>query len=244
MTDTYKIYDALRKCKIWRGRIFLLFLIFIFAAKQGASQNFRTTKARYMRVMENEWETICLPFNVDVRSDDDFTLYKFNSIDNGKAIFEPYPIGTVVLAGTPCLIRKKGNPYLSIVRDNTDVHPIGTNDYRIGVWSMKGTYDKRTVNDDNSFYVSSNNVCRKQEDASMTIKPFCAWLECEDLQSIGTQMIQIGILGDGTLNVQSIMSSNNCNYGIYNAVGNRTQSLRKGVNIIVSDKGTKKIFIK
>jgi hypothetical protein len=78
----------------------------------------------------------------------------------------------------------------------------------------------------------------------MTIKPFCAWLECEDLQSIGIQMIQIGILGDGTLNVQSIMSSNNCNYGIYNAVGNRTQSLRKGVNIIVSDKGAKKIFIK
>ena len=244
MTDTYKIYDALRKCKIWRGRIFLLFLIFIFAAKQGASQNFHTTKARYTRVMENEWESICLPFNVDIRSNDDFTLYKFHLVDGDKAIFEPYPVGTVVLAGTPCLIHKEGSLHLSIVRDDTDVHPIETNDYHIGAWAMKGTYGKKTVNDNNSFYVSRNYVCRKQDGSSLTVKPFNAWLECEYPQSSDAKMLQISILENGTLSVHGITSDNISDYGIYNIVGHRTQSLRKGINIIVSDKGAKKIFIK
>ena len=244
MTITYKIYDALRKCEIWRSRIFLLFLIFIFATTQGSSQTFHATKARYMRVMSNEWETICLPFNVDVRSDDDFTLYKFHSVDDDKAIFEPYPVGTIIHTGTPCLIHKEGTLHLSIVRDNTDVHPIETNDYRIGAWSMKGTYDKKTVNDNKSFYVSENYVCQKQNDSPLTIKPFCAWFECEDTQSTGSKMLQISIIENGTLNVHDITSDDTSNYEIYNVVGRRTQSLRKGVNIIVSDKGAKKIFIK
>ena len=110
-------------------------------------------------------------------------------------------------------------------------------------WSTKGTFTGESIENDNSFYIAKNKLWHKTAGSPLIIKPFSsAWFEVDD--TYFSRSFNIGIVDISYNDIPSTIMNNDDYTKIYDLVGRQRQSFSKGVNIIVTDKGTKKIWIK
>jgi len=246
------IFKRMKKNKMFcvfrtanRRYLFKLFLSFFFLynCANATAEDFYSCKCSYSRNMANEWGTICLPFDVEIFEEDDFTIYKLKYVSGTTVLFEPYTVGTIVYAGTPCLIHKDGDLHLKIIRDKQQIKLSETNEYSQYGWSIKGTFTGEIIEFDNSFYMAKNKLWHKTAGNPLIIRPFSAWLEADD-DSYFSRSFNIGIVDMFYSGIPSTETDIDDYTKIYDFVGRQRQTFSKGINIIVTNKGTKKIWIK
>lgn len=225
-------------------RVLCFSLLFIGCVNSIFAIDFFSSKAIYTRTMTNEWGTLCLPFDVHVRGEDSYTLYKLKSVSDDTVIFEPYSIGDMVAAGTPCLIHKEGSLELRIVQDSLLVNPNDVNSYSEGEWRAKGTFVKQSVENDGAYYMAKNKLWLKSQGSPLTVKPFCAWFEVEQQGQARLRSYNIGLYVDNTNRIDRTFTCPDDYFMIYDVSGRPLPSLRTGINIVVTAHGTKKILIK
>lgn len=242
MTNIRKMFCIFRAINRLYLHKHLLFFVILHSFICAKAEDFYSYKCCYSRHMANEWGTICLPFNLEILENDDFTIYKLKYISDATVLFEPYTIGTTIYAGTPCLIHKDGDLHLKIIRNKQQIKLSEINEYSQYGWSIKGTFTGETIENDNSFYMAKNKLWHKTAESPLIIKPFCAWFEVGDTYS--SRSFNIGIAETSCIDIPSTIMNNDDYTKIYDLIGRQKQTFSKGVNIIVTNKGSKKIWIK
>lgn len=220
------------------------FLLFIGYILQVYAIDFYASKIVFTKTMPNEWGTICLPFDIIIKGTEDFTLYKLNSFSENSVFFEAYPIGSTIYAGTPCLIHKEGDLNLRIEEEKQQINLQSFNNYSVNGWSVLGTFSGTIVENDNSYYMAKNKIWHKTVESDLTIRPFCAWFETDNNLQSSARSFSIGILSPSSSDIYTINKDDSEFQKTFCVIGYPTQSLRKGINIVLTEQGSKKIFIK
>lgn len=202
--------------------------------------DFRTTKAIFEKTMENEWETLCLPFPVTVNLNKEYTLYRVSSFEDGCCTLEPYAQNDILDAGTPCIIQKHGNRHLKISQDSTSVTPTVNKDLLNDSFHFLGSYTDKEINGNNVYYINNNFIHKQPNTKPTTIIPFTAWFVFASDENLSDFY---SFMDEESATIFRI-SPVNKEEKIFDIRGNRLSSLQKGINIIVTNKGTRKVIVK
>lgn len=176
----------------------------------------------YSRTSEN-FATTVLPY--DLTTNPNCQLYTITEMTSGSIVIEE---ADNVSANTPCIF--KGD--LSAWTDEGGVPAFGTiNDKVLSSTTFKGTYEATNIAAGAGYYIAANG---KFYSDGATVRPFRAYFEGA---IAGVKSFSINLsTPDGIIDITDQFSTED----IYSLQGIRTQSAKKGVNII----GGKKVYVK
>ena len=229
-------------------------------------------KVTYTRSMNSKkWGSLCLPFDFVV-DDKNFSVYGlYNAGYNNSNVpvtLYKYATGKVVKAGTPLivycdaptLVVKAQNVLVST--DNFNANGISTDD---GVtvstninFTLYGTIKSATMTD--GIYVSNDKFYYLKSGSQCTIKPYRAYFILEgNTNDSRTRTIDFNVLdeNDSEFNGFSFAGSDDATavesvdtdaeetvLGIFTADGKKVDELQKGLNIVKTTNGVKKVYIR
>ena len=198
---------------------------------------FTAARAAYTRTIDNEWGTICLPY--EVSSNEETEYYQIVGIVNNALVVQK---NDKLPAGTPALVRKISGDAISPVAANVTVTgdiivlPCGAD------IQMHGSYEQgKQTNDANAYHIKdgmfrkSGNICCDAFRAYFTTPADCP----SSVFSIITEDDITGIraVGEGTGSSPIV--------GIYAPDGTRYGTLTKGVNVVKLENGNiRKIVVR
>ena len=198
-----------------------------------APVEFTANTATYTRTMDNEWGTVCLPY--DVSSDEAAKYYAISAIDgNALAVSE---VATLT-AGTPALVRKLSGSSVTAAATNVPVSAAINN--TSGAVNMYGTYEMTMVEDANAYYIKDNKFW--QCNNYFFCDAFRAYFTAS---GAGSNSFSIIVDNEDPTAIAGVEAGNDAAVAIYSTDGTRLGTLRSGINIVKQADGkTLKIQVK
>lgn len=209
----------------------------------------------YKRNMNgNNWGTLCLPFKYTI-DDDNFMAYTmcWRDVSNGNnsVSLTKYSNGTVIPSGAPIIFYTKKSQLVVSATDVT-LSTDNFNDDRIVELSkttmnnydfvIKGTLKRTSFT--NGFYVAKNSLY-ETTGKEIGMKAYRAWIEPvgEGAEALIRNMSFTDDIEDETTGL-SFTSADEQTSEKYTINGTRVNELQKGLNIIKTANGVKKVYIK
>lgn len=216
------------------------------------NQNVYAKNVTYTRQSSSKWGSLCLPFDFFVTNS--FKAYRLTGITGTSLDLESIDNGITIKAGTPILYYvengsltvKANNVMLSTSAYDADgksrytVSTENSHIYIYGTIKKNSMYNGFFVSKDKFYHTSGNEV---------SIKPYRAWIAPEGEAALANlRGMSLSIDGLDEFEVTGIeeneYTEDNTVLDMYNINGVKESKLSKGLNIIKTANGVKKVYIK
>ena len=201
----------------------------------------------YTRKMTSDWGTLVLPYSLTLTGSEPYRLYTIEKMNGDELVLKQ--LDKDVLAGTPCVVKRKGSEAELTFGNNNAKLNMAINDQPMDGMKFSGTYWTKDVN--NGYIIAKDcfwNVADLQNSESVKgikVKPFRAWLDGTSANAPVRLSMRIDDNTTGINATEVLDALNDAEAEYYDLSGKRLDEPQKGVNIVRMKSGkTKKIIIK
>ena len=214
-------------------------------------ENCNASNISYSRTLTSEWGSLCLPIDIDLDHNADFTAYSLNRLSDDMVELTKFS-GTLA-ANTPVIIRRKINAdNLNVSASGTITANLSSSDSPSHELKLIGTYCKKifTSADTDCFVLKGDKLMNPAKVLELSlaktvgIKPYRAYMTFADsVEGSSAKAYSLCIDSETTdIDILHDISTDNAEY--YDLSGRRVGNLQKGINIVKRGGKTIKVIIR
>lgn len=215
------------------------------------TENCNASNISYSRTLTSEWGSLCLPIDIDLDHNADFTAYSLNSLSDDMV--ELTELSGTLVANTPVIIRRKINvDNLNVSASGTITANLSSSDSPSHDLKLIGTYCKKifTSADTDCFVLKGDKLMNPAKVLELSsaktvgIKPYRAYMTIADgMEGSSAKAYSLCIDSETTdIDILHDISTDNAEY--YDLSGRRVGNLQKGINIVKRGGKTIKVIIR
>lgn len=215
------------------------------------TENCNASNISYSRTLTSEWGSLCLPIDIDLDHNADFTAYSLNSLSDDMV--ELTELSGTLVANTPVIIRRKINAdNLNVSASGTITANLSSSDSPSHDLKLIGTYCKKifTSADTDCFVLKGDKLMNPAKVLELSsaktvgIKPYRAYMTFADsMEGSSAKAYSLCIDSETTdIDILHDISTDNAEY--YDLSGRRVGNLQKGINIVKRGGKTIKVIIR
>lgn len=214
-------------------------------------ENCNASNISYSRTLTSEWGSLCLPIDIDLDHNADFTAYSLNSLSDDMV--ELTELSGTLVANTPVIIRRKINvDNLNVSASGTITANLSSSDSPSHDLKLIGTYCKKifTSADTDCFVLKGDKLMNPAKVLELSsaktvgIKPYRAYMTFADgMEGSSAKAYSLCIDSETTdIDILHDISTDNAEY--YDLSGRRVGNLQKGINIVKRGGKTIKVIVR
>ena len=214
-------------------------------------ENCNASNISYSRTLTSEWGSLCLPIDIDLDHNADFTAYSLNRLSDDMV--ELTKLFGTLAANTPVIIRRKINAdNLNVSASGTITANLSSSDSPSHELKLIGTYCKKifTSADTDCFVLKGDKLMNPAKVLELSlaktvgIKPYRAYMTFADsVEGSSAKAYSLCIDSETTdIDIIHDISTDNAEY--YDLSGRRVGNLQKGINIVKRGGKTIKVIIR
>ena len=214
-------------------------------------ENCNASNISYSRTLTSEWGSLCLPIDIDLDHNADFTAYSLNRLSDDMV--ELTKLSGTLAANTPVIIRRKINAdNLNVSASGTITANLSSSDSPSHELKLIGTYCKKifTSADTDCFVLKGDKLMNPAKVLELSfaktvgIKPYRAYMTFADsVEGSSAKAYSLCIDSETTdIDIIHDISTDNAEY--YDLSGRRVGNLQKGINIVKRGGKTIKVIIR
>lgn len=214
-------------------------------------ENCNASNISYSRTLTSEWGSLCLPIDIDLDHNADFTAYSLNRLSDDMV--ELTELNGTLVANTPVIIRRKINvDNLNVSASGTITANLSSSDSPSHDLKLIGTYCKKifTSADTDCFVLKGDKLMNPAKVLELSsaktvgIKPYRAYMTFADgMEGSSAKAYSLCIDSETTdIDIIHDISTDNAEY--YDLSGRRVGNLQKGINIVKRGGKTIKVIIR
>ncbi|WP_308266918.1 BspA family leucine-rich repeat surface protein [Prevotella sp.] len=214
-------------------------------------ENCNASNISYSRTLTSEWGSLCLPIDIDLDHNADFTAYSLNRLSDDMV--ELTELSGTLAANTPVIIRRKINAdNLNVSASGTITANLSSSDSPSHDLKLIGTYCKKifTSADSDCFVLKGDKLMNPAKVLELSlaktvgIKPYRAYMTFADsVEGSSAKAYSLCIDSETTdIDIIHDISTDNAEY--YDLSGRRVGNLQKGINIVKRGGKTIKVIIR
>ena len=214
-------------------------------------ENCNASNISYSRTLTSEWGSLCLPIDIDLDHNADFTAYSLNRLSDDMV--ELTELSGTLAANTPVIIRRKINAEnLNVSASGTITANLSSSDSPSHDLKLIGTYCKKifTSADTDCFVLKGDKLMNPAKVLELSlaktvgIKPYRAYMTFADsMEGSSAKAYSLCIDSETTdIDILHDISTDNAEY--YDLSGRRVGNLQKGINIVKRGGKTIKVIIR
>ena len=214
-------------------------------------ENCNASNIFYSRTLTSEWGSLCLPIDIDLDHNADFTAYSLNRLSDDMV--ELTKLSGTLAANTPVIIRRKINAdNLNVSASGTITANLSSSDSPSHDLKLIGTYCKKifTSADTDCFVLKGDKLMNPAKVLELSsaktvgIKPYRAYMTFADsVEGSSAKAYSLCIDSETTdIDIIHDISTDNAEY--YDLSGRRVGNLQKGINIVKRGGKTIKVIIR
>lgn len=214
-------------------------------------ENCNASNISYSRTLTSEWGSLCLPIDIDLDHNADFTAYSLNRLSDDMV--ELTKLSGTLAANTPVIIRRKINAdNLNVSASGTITANLSSSDSPSHELKLIGTYCKKifTSADTDCFVLKGDKLMNPAKVLELSlaktvgIKPYRAYMTFADsVEGSSAKAYSLCIDSETTdIDILHDISTDNAEY--YDLSGRRVGNLQKGINIVKRGGKTIKVIIR
>ena len=214
-------------------------------------ENCNASNISYSRTLTSEWGSLCLPIDIDLDHNADFTAYSLNRLSDDMV--ELTELSGTLAANTPVIIRRKINAEkLNVSASGTITANLSSSDSPSHELKLIGTYCKKifTSADTDCFVLKGDKLMNPAKVLELSlaktvgIKPYRAYMTFADgVKGSSAKAYSLCIDSETTdIDILHDISTDNAEY--YDLSGRRVGNLQKGINIVKRGGKTIKVIIR
>lgn len=214
-------------------------------------ENCNASNISYSRTLTSEWGSLCLPIDIDLDHNADFTAYSLNRLSDDMV--ELTKLSGTLAANTPVIIRRKINAEkLNVSASGTITANLSSSDSPSHELKLIGTYCKKifTSADTDCFVLKGDKLMNPAKVLELSlaktvgIKPYRAYMTFADsVEGSSAKAYSLCIDSETTdIDIIHDISTDNAEY--YDLSGRRVGNLQKGINIVKRGGKTIKVIIR
>ena len=214
-------------------------------------ENCNASNISYSRTLTSEWGSLCLPIDIDLDHNADFTAYSLNRLSDDMV--ELTELSGTLVANTPVIIRRKINvEKLNVSAFGTITANLSSSDSPSHELKLIGTYCKKifTSADTDCFVLKGDKLMNPAKVLELSsvktvgIKPYRAYMTFADsVEGSSAKAYSLCIDSETTdIDILHDISTDNAEY--YDLSGRRVGNLQKGINIVKRGGKTIKVIIR
>ena len=214
-------------------------------------ENCNASDISYSRTLTSEWGSLCLPIDIDLDHNADFTAYSLNRLSDDMV--ELTKLSGTLAANTPVIIRRKINAEnLNVSASGTITANLSSSDSPSHELKLIGTYCKKifTSADTDCFVLKGDKLMNPAKVLELSlaktvgIKPYRAYMTFADsVEGSSAKAYSLCIDSETTdIDILHDISTDNAEY--YDLSGRRVGNLQKGINIVKRGGKTIKVIIR
>lgn len=215
------------------------------------TENCNASNISYSRTLTSEWGSLCLPIDIDLDHNADFTAYSLNRLSDDMV--ELTKLSGTLAANTPVIIRRKINAdNLNMSASGTITANLSSSDSPSHELKLIGTYCKKifTSADTDCFVLKGDKLMNPAKVLELSlaktvgIKPYRAYMTFADsVEGSSAKAYSLCIDSETTdIDILHDISTDNAEY--YDLSGRRVGNLQKGINIVKRGGKTIKVIIR
>ena len=215
------------------------------------TENCNASNISYSRTLTSEWGSLCLPIDIDLDHNADFTAYSLNSLSDDMV--ELTELSGTLVANTPVIIRRKINAdNLNVSASGTITANLSSSDSPSHDLKLIGTYCKKifTSADTDCFVLKGDKLMNPAKVLELSsaktvgIKPYRAYMTIADgMEGSSAKAYSLCIDSETTdIDILHDISTDNAEY--YDLSGRRVGNLQKGINIVKRGGKTIKVIVR
>lgn len=215
------------------------------------TENCNASNISYSRTLTSEWGSLCLPIDIDLDHNADFTAYSLNRLSDDMV--ELTKLSGTLAANTPVIIRRKINAEkLNVSASGTITANLSSSDSPSHELKLIGTYCKKifTSADTDCFVLKGDKLMNPAKVLELSlaktvgIKPYRAYMTFADsVEGSSAKAYSLCIDSETTdIDIIHDISTDNAEY--YDLSGRRVGNLQKGINIVKRGGKTIKVIIR
>lgn len=214
-------------------------------------ENCNVSNISYSRTLTSEWGSLCLPIDIDLDHNADFTAYSLNRLSDDMV--ELTELSGTLVANTPVIIRRKINvDNLNVSASGTITANLSSSDSPSHDLKLIGTYCKKifTSADTDCFVLKGDKLMNPAKVLELSsaktvgIKPYRAYMTFADgMEGSSAKAYSLCIDSETTdIDILHDISTDNAEY--YDLSGRRVGNLQKGINIVKRGGKTIKVIVR
>ena len=214
-------------------------------------ENCNASNISYSRTLTSEWGSLCLPIDIDLDHNADFTAYSLNRLSDDMV--ELTKLSGTLAANTPVIIRRKINAdNLNVSASGTITANLSSSDSPSHELKLIGTYCKKifTSADTDCFVLKGDKLMNPAKVLELSlaktvgIKSYRAYMTFADsVEGSSAKAYSLCIDSETTdIDIIHDISTDNAEY--YDLSGRRVGNLQKGINIVKRGGKTIKVIIR
>ena len=214
-------------------------------------ENCNASNISYSRTLTSEWGSLCLPIDIDLDHNADFTAYSLNRLSDDMV--ELTKLSGTLAANTPVIIRRKINAdNLNVSASGTITANLSSSDSPSHELKLIGTYCKKifTSADTDCFVLKGDKLMNPAKVLELSlaktvgIKPYRAYMTFADsVEGSSAKAYSLCIDSETTdIDILHDISTDNAEY--YDLSGRRVGNLQKGINIVKRGGKTIKVIVR
>ena len=214
-------------------------------------ENCNASNISYSRTLTSEWGSLCLPIDIDLDHNADFTAYSLNRLSDDMV--ELTKLSGTLAANTPVIIRRKINAEkLNVSASGTITANLSSSDSPSHELKLIGTYCKKifTSADTDCFVLKGDKLMNPAKVLELSlaktvgIKPYRAYMTFADsMEGSSAKAYSLCIDSETTdIDILHDISTDNAEY--YDLSGRRVGNLQKGINIVKRGGKTIKVIVR
>lgn len=143
--------------------------------------SYTASTATYTRTVASQWGTIVLPFSLTASSADPYSLYQLSHVGSDLLLFSPYPEGTFLPAGTPCVFSLAEAPAspmpLTFTATATQVSSDLVMQPSATGWTLQGSFTPQELTTEGLYYIANDQFWLKTAGQPLHVRPYRAWFD-------------------------------------------------------------------
>ena len=214
-------------------------------------ENCNASDISYSRTLTSEWGSLCLPIDIDLDHNADFTAYSLNRLSDDMV--ELTELSGTLAANTPVIIRRKINvDNLNVSASGTIIANLSSSDSPSHDLKLIGTYCKKifTSADTDCFVLKGDKLMNPAKVLELSsaktvgIKPYRTYMTFADsMEGSSAKAYSLCIDSETTdIDILHDISTDNAEY--YDLSGRRVGNLQKGINIVKRGGKTIKVIVR
>ena len=214
-------------------------------------ENCNASNISYSRTLTSEWGSLCLPIDIDLDHNADFTAYSLNRLSDDMV--ELTELSGTLAANTPVIIRRKINAEnLNVSASGTITANLSSSDSPSHDLKLIGTYCKKifTSADTDCFVLKGDKLMNPAKVLELSsaktvgIKPYRAYMTFADSMEGSSAKAYSLCIDSETTDIDIIHDISTDNAEYYDLSGRRVGNLQKGINIVKRGGKTIKVIIR
>lgn len=214
-------------------------------------ENCNASNISYSRTLTSEWGSLCLPIDIDLDHNADFTAYSLNRLSDDMV--ELTELSGTLAANTPVIIRRKINAEkLNVSASGTITANLSSSDSPSHELKLIGTYCKKifTSADTDCFVLKGDKLMNPAKVLELSlaktvgIKPYRAYMTFADSVEGSSEKAYSLCIDSETTDIDIIHDISTDNAEYYDLSGRRVGNLQKGINIVKRGGKTIKVIIR